>query len=99
MLGICGGRTKEEADGGNWIDSGRSNGLWGLEWKRKWQPTLVFLPGKSCRQRGLAGYNPWGGKELDMTYQLSMRSRLDRKGNAEKMKQERRGQWDKVGEM
>ena len=28
-------------------------------WKRKWQPTPVFLPGKSNGQRSLAGYSPW----------------------------------------
>ena len=28
--------------------------------RRKWQPTSVFLPGKSHGQRSLAGYNPWG---------------------------------------
>ena len=31
--------------------------------RRKWQPTLVFLPGKSHGQRSLAGYSPWGWKE------------------------------------
>ena len=36
-------------------------------WKRKWQPTPVFLPGKSHGQRSLEGYSPWGHKELDMT--------------------------------
>ena len=36
-------------------------------WSRKWQPTPVFLPGKSHGQRSLAGYNPWGCKESDMT--------------------------------
>ena len=29
-------------------------------WKRKWQPTPVFLPGKSYGQRSLVGYRPWG---------------------------------------
>ena len=29
-------------------------------WRRKWQPTPVFLPGKSHGQRSLAGYSPWG---------------------------------------
>ena len=29
-------------------------------WRRKQQPTPVFLPGKSHRQRSLAGYSPWG---------------------------------------
>ena len=26
----------------------------------RWQPTLVFLPGKSHGQRSLEGYSPWG---------------------------------------
>ena len=26
-----------------------------IPWRRKWQPTLVFLPGKSHGQRSLAG--------------------------------------------
>ena len=34
---------------------------------KKWQPTPVFLPGKSYGQRSLLGYSPWGSKELDMT--------------------------------
>ena len=28
-------------------------------WKRKWQPTPVFLPGESCGQRSLVGCCPW----------------------------------------
>ena len=31
-----------------------------IPWRRKWQPTPVFLPGKSHGQRSLAGYCPWG---------------------------------------
>ena len=31
------------------------------------QPTPVSLPGESHRQRSLAGYSPWGCKELDKT--------------------------------
>ena len=34
-------------------------------WRRKWQPTPVFLPGKSHGQRSLMGYSPWGRKESD----------------------------------
>ena len=33
-----------------------------IPWRRKWQPTPVFLPGKSHGQRSLAGYSPWGHK-------------------------------------
>ena len=29
-----------------------------IPWRRKWQPTPVFLPGKSLGQRSLAGYSP-----------------------------------------
>ena len=36
-------------------------------WRRKWQPTPVFLPGESHGQRSLVGYGPWGRKESDMT--------------------------------
>ena len=39
-------------------------------WRRKWQPTPVFLPGKSHGQRSLVGYSPWGRKESDMTERL-----------------------------
>ena len=41
-------------------------------WRRKWQPTPVFLPGKSHGQRSLAGYSPLGCKESDTTEQLNM---------------------------
>ena len=42
-----------------------------IPWKREWQPTPVFLPGKYHGQRSLVGYSPWGHKELGMTEQLS----------------------------
>ena len=38
---------------------------WKIPWRRKWQPTPVFLPGKSHGQRSLVGYSPWGCSELD----------------------------------
>ena len=40
-----------------------------IPWRRKWQPTLEFLPGKSHEQRSMAGYSPWGQKESDTTKQ------------------------------
>ena len=33
-------------------------------WRRKWQPTPVFLPRKSHGQGTLAGYSPWGCKRV-----------------------------------
>ena len=38
-----------------------------IPWRRAWQPTLVFLPGKSHGQRSLVHYSPWDCKELDTT--------------------------------
>ena len=34
-------------------------------WRRKWQPTPVFLPGKSHGRRSLLGYSLRGRKESD----------------------------------
>ena len=31
-----------------------------IPWRRKWQPTPVFLPGKFHGWRSLVGYSPWG---------------------------------------
>ena len=38
-----------------------------MHWRKKWQPTPVFLPRESHGQRSLMGYSPWGHEELDMT--------------------------------
>ena len=38
-----------------------------LHWRRKWQPTPVFLPGESQGQRSLVGCRLWGSTESDMT--------------------------------
>ena len=40
-------------------------------WRRKWQPTPVFLPEKSHGQRNLAGYSPLSRKELNTTEWLT----------------------------
>ena len=41
-----------------------------IPWRRKWQPTPVFLPGEFHGQRSLADYSPWVPKESDTTEQL-----------------------------
>ena len=42
--------------------------VWAFFWRRKWQPTPVFLPWKYHGLRSLVhGYRPWGHKESDMT--------------------------------
>ena len=47
-----------------------------IPWRRKWQPTPVFFPGKSHGQRSLPGYSPWDHRESDMTEWLSTHARL-----------------------
>ena len=50
--------------------------LWvgNILWRGKWQPTPVFLPGKSHGWRSLAGYSPWGRKQSDTTEQIHFTS-------------------------
>ena len=67
-----GGKTKKKKKKGlSWWLSGKESvcqcrrckrcrfNPWGRKnpWRRKWQPTPVFLPGESHGQRSLAGYN------------------------------------------
>ena len=38
-----------------------------ISWRRKWQPTPVFLPRESQGRRSLVGYSPWDRTESDTT--------------------------------
>ena len=38
-----------------------------MHWRRKWQPTPVFLPGESQGRQSLVGCHLWGRTESDMT--------------------------------
>ena len=38
-----------------------------MHWRRKWQPTPVFLPGESRGQQSLVGCRLWGRTESDRT--------------------------------
>ena len=38
-----------------------------VDWRRKWQPTPVFLPGESQGRGSLVGCHLWGHTESDMT--------------------------------
>ena len=52
----------------NTLDVGELGSIPGLgrsPWRRKWQPTPVFLPGESHEQRSLRVYSPQDHKELD----------------------------------
>ena len=56
-------------------DRGSIPGVRKFLWRRKWQSTPVFLPGKSHGGRsltGLAVYSPWGHKESYTTQRLTL---------------------------
>ena len=42
-----------------------------MHWRKKWQPTPVFLPGESHGQKSLVGCSPWGHKMSNTTKRLS----------------------------
>ena len=42
-----------------------------MHWRRKWQPTPVFLPGESQGWGSLVGRHLWGRTESDTTEQLN----------------------------
>ena len=51
----CGRCKRHEFD--PWVEK--------IPWRREWQPTPVFLPGRPHGQRSLVGSSPWGHKESD----------------------------------
>ena len=58
------------ANAGDVKDAGSVPGK--IPWRRKWQPTPVFLPGQSHGQRS---YSLWGHKESDMTEETKQHER------------------------
>ena len=42
-----------------------------MDWRRKWQPTPVFLPRESQGQRSLVGCHLWGCMESETTGDLA----------------------------
>ena len=49
-------------------------------WRKKWQPTPIYLPGKFQGQRNLTGCSPWGRKQSKVTEQLSDWACTDKPG-------------------
>ena len=47
-----------------------------IPWRRAWQLTPVFLPGKSHGQRSLASYSPYSCKESDKLKRLSTQAHV-----------------------
>ena len=68
MMQIGGSDSKESAC--NVGDPGSISWDRKIPWRREWQPTPVFLTGKSHGWRSLVGCSAWGLKESDTTQQL-----------------------------
>ena len=64
----CGANGKEPTCQCMRLENCRFNPWFGkISWRRKWQPTPVFLPWKFHGQRNLVGYSPCGCKESHVT--------------------------------
>ena len=63
-----------------------------MHWRRKWQPTAVFLPGESQGRGSLVGCRLWGRIELDMT-EATQQQQQDRGGECKRI-----GECVKAGE-
>ena len=55
------------AEAGDIRDMSLIPGSGRFPWRRAWQSTSGFLPGKFHGQRSLAGHSPWSCKESDTT--------------------------------
>ena len=64
LLGFPGGISGKKRQGINpWMGK--------IPWRRAWQPTPVFLPGESHRQRSPVGYSAYGPIESNKTERLN----------------------------
>ena len=79
------------ANAGDIRDVGLIPGWGRFPWMKKWQPTPVFWPEKFHGQRSLAGYSPWGLRELDMTEGLTTHTREQAWGGVGFRGQQERG--------
>ena len=64
--GLPGGLVVKENPPANAGDARRRFDPWvsKIPWRNQWQPTPVFLPGKSHGHRRLPGYSPWGCRRV-----------------------------------
>ena len=72
MIQDLAGGSDDKESACNAGDSGSIPGSGRFPGEREWQPTPVFLSGKSHGQRSLMGHSPWGPKELDTAEWLTL---------------------------
>ena len=59
-------------------NTGSISGGGKMPWRRKWQPTPIFLPGEPYRQRSLVGYGQWGCKRVRHNFATEHAHKLQR---------------------
>ena len=64
------------ANAGDLRDGGFDSWVRKIPWRRKWQPTPVFLPAKTQGQRSMGAYSPWDCKDSDTTEQLNNKNKV-----------------------
>ena len=72
FLGFTGGSDGKESTCNAGYLSVFDPWAWKISWRREQLPTPIFLLEEFHGQSSLAGYSPWGRKELDTTEQLSL---------------------------
>ena len=66
-MGFPGGTVENlPASAGDSCDLGSDPWVRKIPWRRKWQPTPVFLPRNSHGQRSLVGYSPLDGRRVGL---------------------------------
>ena len=58
-----------------------------MHWRRKWQPTAVFLPGESQGRGSLVGCRLWGHTESDMTEAMQQQQQQQQTCITKKLKE------------
>ena len=76
------------------LDPGFNPWVGKISWRKKWQPTPVFLPGKSHGRWNLVGYSPWGRKESDTTERLHFHFQATGYKTQTKWRRQAKGQRD-----
>ena len=64
-----------------------------MHWRRKWQPTPVFLPGESQGQGSLVGCRLWGHTESDTTQQQQQQQQGKNQHNLGRKRQFNDNNW------
>ena len=95
LMGFLGGSVvkNSSASAEDAGDPGFDPWIGKIPWRRKWQPTPVFLPGKAHGQRSLVGYSLGGHKVLKKKKKIRILDKSSLHGRYTKYQSERQQGW------